>query len=177
VVEVPTFIDDEPDREHPLDLIVGERVEVPLCAHVEVLAEDGPEDAEPADRLAFDRDESEHCAVWTKDPRDLAQRCLRIVDVLEDVDQERDVDRRVLVWEQSRRAVERCKGEVSVDVRGLLDVAAEQRDVETMHTDGPEHLAAAAPDVDHDRAVRDAPDDKRGLEARKGMRGDVDDLA
>ena len=39
---------------------------------------------------------------------------------------------------------------------GLLDVAAQQRHAVAMLADRPEHLAAAAPDVEDDRAVGDA---------------------
>jgi hypothetical protein len=47
----------------------------------------------------------------------------------------------------------------------------------TMVVNGRKHLAATASDIDDDRTVVDACQDKCGLEAGKVMCGDVDDLA
>ena len=86
VVEVLMLVDDESGREHPLDLIVGERVDVALGAHIEALAEDCSEHAVPASCFTFDRYECEHPPVRPEDSGDLAECDLGILDMLEYVD-------------------------------------------------------------------------------------------
>ena len=59
-----------------------------------------------------------------------------------------------------------------------FDVAAvQQRYPGAMHANRPQHLAAATPDVEDDRAVGDVFYGERGLETGKVARSDVHDVA